>query len=214
MREKETREVIKALLGERRYGEIAELVAQKRSHLRFLRRLLNEPGTLLCWRAVEAIGVACARLAETDPAAGRLVLRQLLWTINDESGGIGWAAPQAMGEIVYRRPDLYGDYASIIIHHAEERMLRAGVIWAAGRMAQACPDFVRPHLPLLLPYLDDPDPHVRGYLLWLLGILKEKPDFRRHGHLLHDESRVLLYEDGELKELTVAALARRAAQTA
>lgn len=195
------------LLKEQRYDEIAEMVAGDRTRIRYLRRLLYEPGTLLCWRAIEAMGVVAGRLAEEDPQAVRLILRNLLWAINEESGGIGWASVEAMGEIVARRPDLYGDYASIILFHVEEVMLRRGVLWAAGRIARASPDLVKRYVPVLAPYVDDPDPVVRGYTLRFLGIMGEKLDREQYGHLLQDTSTVPVYESGEIHQLTVAELA-------
>lgn len=202
-----TKDLVIILLKERKYDEIAEMVAGDRTKIRYLRRLLYEPGTLLCWRAIEAMGVVAGRLAEEDPQAVRLILRNLLWAINEESGGIGWASVEAMGEIVSRRPDLYGDYASIILFHVDEEMLRRGVMWAAGQIARASPDLVRRYIPMLAPYVDDPDPVVRGYTLRFLGIMREKLDREQYGHLLQDTSIVPVYGSGEIRQLTVAELA-------
>ncbi|HHW43148.1 MAG TPA: HEAT repeat domain-containing protein [Desulfotomaculum sp.] len=206
------KEKIAALLKEQKYDEIANMVLENKGNIRALRRLLHEPGTLLCWRAIEAMGVVAQRLAEQNPEAVRVILRNLLWTINEESGGIGWTAPECIGEIVYRRPDLFGDYASIIIFYADEDMLRRGVIWAAGRIAQARPDLVARYVPTLAAYLDDPDPVVRGYTLRLLGTMGEKLDIKRYTHLLEDRSTVPVYENGQLHETTVAELAGQLVQ--
>lgn len=42
------------------------------------------------WRAIEGMGAVAHRMAGEDPEAVRNILRNLLWTINEESGGIGW----------------------------------------------------------------------------------------------------------------------------
>ncbi|MCL4440782.1 MAG: HEAT repeat domain-containing protein [Firmicutes bacterium] len=201
------KEKITALLKERKYDEIAEMVLKNKGNIRSLRRLLYEPGTLLCWRAIEAMGVVAERLAAQNPEAVRIILRHLLWSINEESGGIGWSAPECIGEIVSRRPDLFGDYASIIISYAGEDMLRRGVIWAAGRIAQARPNLVAGYTPALAAYLDDPDPVVRGYTLRLLDTMGEKLTTKRYAHLMEDRNTVPIYENDELHEITVAALA-------
>lgn len=204
-----SREKVIALLEERKFDELAELVVQKRGTLRYLNRLLYDTAALLRWRAIEGMGLVADRLAGEDPEAVRIVLRNLLWSINDESGGIGWSAPECIGEIIYRRPEMFEEFASIILSYADEEMLRRGVVWAAGRIAQARPDLVREAVPELIVFLDDPDPVVRGYTLRLLDILGERPDSDRHRHLLEDRSAVSVYENGELKEVAVADLAAR-----
>jgi len=201
------KEEVRALLAEGKLAELVELVAGKKISLRYVRRLLYEQDDLLRWRAVEAVGAVAGRLAASDPEAVRVLLRTLLWSINDESGGIGWGAPECIGEIVYRCPDLFPEYASIVISYADEEMLRRGVLWAAGRIAQARPDLVREELPGLIPFLADRDPVVRGYTLRLLGILGEKLDFDRYRHLLGDRGPVPVYENGRLVLVTVADLA-------
>ncbi|NTV33768.1 MAG: hypothetical protein HGA50_10810, partial [Deltaproteobacteria bacterium] len=52
------------------------------------------------WGAVKATGQVVSRLAESDLEAARVIMRRLMWTLNDESGGIGWGSPEAMGEIL------------------------------------------------------------------------------------------------------------------
>lgn len=200
---------VTALLEERKFNELAELVVQKRSTLRYLNRLLYDPVALIRWRAIEGMGVVADRLAGEDPEAVRIILRNLLWSINDESGGIGWSAPECIGEIIYRRPELFPEFASIILSYADEEMLRRGVVWAAGRIAQARPDLVREALPGMTAFLADPDPVVRGYTLRLLIIMGESLDLTRYRHLLEDRSAVPVYEKGELQEVTVTDLAAR-----
>lgn len=201
------KEEIISLLENQKFDHLAELVARKRSLLRYLNRLLYSPAGLLRWRAVEGMGAVARRLAGEDPEAVRNIIRNLLWTINEESGGIGWSAAECIGEIIYRRPDMFQEYASIIISRADEEMLRRGVVWAAGRIAQARPGLVRESLPDLAEFLDDPDPVVRGYTLRLFGILGERPDLSRRPHLLDDLSPVPVYENGQIREVTVAGLA-------
>jgi hypothetical protein len=202
-----SKEEVVALLEEKNYRRLAGAIIQKRSNLRYLNRLLYEPGKLIRWRAIEAMGVVADMLADKDPEAVRVILRSLLWTINDESGGIGWSAPECIGEIIHHRPELFADFASVVLSYADEHMLRRGVLWAAGRMAQAQPGLIREELPVLAAFLDDPDPVVRGYTLRLLDIMGEKFDPRRFGHLLEDRSAVPVYERGLLVETTVADLA-------
>lgn len=60
----------------------------------------------------------------------------------DESGGCGWSAPEAIGEIVRARPDDYADFVPILVSDARRRSLTHGVIWALGRIGKRRPDLV------------------------------------------------------------------------
>lgn len=202
-----SKEAVAALLKERKFDDLAGLVLRKRGSLRYLNRLLYAPEELTRRQAIEGMGIVADRLAGEDPEAVRVILRTLLWTINDESGGIGWSAPECMGEIIYRRPEMFKEFASIVLSYIDEPMLRRSVLWAAGRIGEARPELVREAVPELSVFLDDPDPVLRGYTLRFLGILGEKLDVHRYGHLRDDRSSVPVYESGRLKEVTVADLA-------
>ncbi|MDO9083962.1 MAG: hypothetical protein Q7U56_11850, partial [Humidesulfovibrio sp.] len=70
--------------------------------------LLLDPSGAVRWRAVSAFGRTIARRADARMAgsqapgegleAARVVLRQCLWRLNEESGGVGWGVPEALGE--------------------------------------------------------------------------------------------------------------------
>ena len=44
------------------------------------------------WHGVSAMGRVVARLADQDMEEARIIMRRLLWSLNDESGGIGWGS--------------------------------------------------------------------------------------------------------------------------
>jgi HEAT repeat protein len=205
------REEFVAFLKDRNLSELAERVSRNRGTIRYLNRLLYDLDGLVRWRAIEAMGAVADRLAQDNPEAVRVILRNLLWSINDESGGIGWSAPEAIGEIIYRQPERFEEFASIILSFTDEPVLRRGVLWAAGRMAEARPGLVLEALPGLTSFLNDSDPVLRGYTLRLLAAVGERLDPVCYRHLLEDRSPVPVYEDGELKKVTVAELAGRLA---
>jgi HEAT repeat protein len=169
----------------------------------------------ISWRAVEALGLAASRVAEQDPEHIRQLLRQLLWLINDESGGICWRAPEAMAEILWHRPTLFADYipivTSLIVNLAEEDLehFRVGTLWAIGRLAVAGADHILDLIPSVTLALEDLNPQVRGMAVWCLheigraDLLADRPD------LAADEGALDLYEDGSLKRTTVSELLRR-----
>lgn len=69
------------------------------------------------WHAISVMGGAVARLAEQDMEEARIILRRMLWSLNDESGGIGWGAPESMAEIMCRHEGLADEYIHILISY-------------------------------------------------------------------------------------------------
>ena len=167
-------------------------------------------------RAVEAVGAAASRVAEDDPDHARGLLRRLLWLMSEESGGVCWRAPEAMAEIVRRKPEMFADYipivVSLIVSLEEEDLahFRAGTLRAIGRLAAVAGDNVQAITPAVTSALIDSDPQVRGMAVWCLRevglaeLLADRPE------LLSDEGPVDLYEDGLLSRTTVSHLVQRA----
>ncbi len=204
------------LLDQGRLEEIAEMATRKKRVLGSLVASTYDADPRVSWRAVEALGVAAARIARDDPDHVRQLLGRLLWLVNDESGGICWRAPEAMAEIVRREPGLFADYVpiitSLIVNLAEEDLehFRAGILWAIGRLGAAGADHVQDAIPSLISALDDSDPQVRGMAVWCLlevgrgDLLADRPD------LLADDELVDLHEEGTLSRTTVSQLVQRA----
>ena len=78
---------------------------------------LYSPDEAVKSKAVSAFGVMMERLAGEDMEAARVIMRRLMWSLNDESGGIGWGAPEAMGEAMARHEGLAREYAPILISY-------------------------------------------------------------------------------------------------
>ena len=67
------------------------------------------------WRAIRALGwTVTARMYDREPEQARQVVRQLIWNLNEESGGIGWGMPEAFGEILAQQVDLAREYACLL----------------------------------------------------------------------------------------------------
>ncbi len=209
------KERLKDLLARRELDEIARMAAAKRRVLGALTSLTFDADPLIAWRAVEATGVAAARVAEDSPESVRNHLRRLHWLLSEESGGICWHSPQSMAEIVRRSPADFSDYAPVVVTlldtMAEEDLghFRAAVLWAIGRLATVAADVAESVLPSITASLDDPDPQVRGMAVWCLVQLDKRELIESRADLLDDEGVVELYEDGQLERTTVGALAAR-----
>ena len=143
--------------------QVAETAARRRRVLGSLVSLTFDPDPLISWRAVEAMGLACDRIAEADPECVRQQVRRLHWLISAESGGICWRAPEAMAEVVRHRPQLLADYIPIIVSLLREMAkedldhFRAGVLWGIGRLGPECGDCVSESVAAITAALDDPD---------------------------------------------------------
>jgi hypothetical protein len=122
---------------------------------------------------VGVLGAVTARLAEEEREAGRNVMRRLIWTLSDESGGIGWGAPEAMGETMARSEAMADDFAHVLVaflrpdgNQLEFEALHAGVLWGVGRLAHARPGHALDAAAHLPRYLGSPDPAIRGTAAW------------------------------------------------
>jgi hypothetical protein len=212
------KEQLRKFLVREDYRAIVELAGHKRRVLSFLTALTYDPEPLIGWRAVEAIGLAAARIADDDPEYVRVHLRRLQWLLNDESGGIGWRFPEAMGEIIRNRPDCFTEFVPIVIslldmEEEDATRFRAGILWAVGRLGQIMPNTVKPALPWVIPCLDAPDPQIRGMAAWCLGQLNAAGHLSHPDRLLKDERSVEFYTNGQLACKSVAQLTREALET-
>ncbi|XOF33017.1 MAG: DVU0298 family protein [Candidatus Electrothrix sp. YB6] len=179
------------------------------------------------WHAVSAMGTAVAGLADQEMEEARIIMRRMLWSLNDESGGIGWGAPESMAEIMCHHPGLAEEYVHMLISYMrpdgeeewqdgnflEHEMLQQGLMWGAGRLARCRRELVldkgmEQDLP---PYLDSPDAAVRGLAVRATGLLGRtvRPD-RVRELAREDNGQVRLYDNGLLSTVSVAQLARQA----
>jgi len=206
---------LRELLDQGDLEQIAELSVGKKRALGILISLTFDPHEQLAWRAVEAMGLAADRVAQVDPEFVRGHLRKLYWLLSEESGGVCWRAPEAMAEIVRRRPNLCADYVpivvSLIVSMAEEDLdhFRAGALWAIGRLGPLTADHLQSVLPAVTAALDHRDPQVRGMAVWCLGQVGQEELLAGRPDLSADEGPVDLYEQRRLNRTRVSDLVHR-----
>jgi hypothetical protein len=205
-------------LASQRFEMIVELAGGKKRILSLLTGLTYDQDPLISWRALEAIGLAAGRIADDDPEFVRNHLRRLMWLLNDESGGIGWRAPEAMAEILCSHPQSFTEFVPIIIsfldmEEEDAPRFRPGTLWAIGRLAQTIPEELQPAVAWVAPCLDDPNPQTRGLAAWCLGKLKATGYLVGRDALLRDEGPVEFYADGRLVSTSVGELARAALES-
>lgn len=169
------------------------------------------------WGAVKATGQVVSQLADSDLEAARVIMRRLMWSLNDESGGIGWGSPEAMGEILAAHSGLAREYAHILLSYAREdgnylelEALQRGLLWGIGRLSEKRPELVREGAGLFLPYLQSRDEVVRGLAARLMGLLRVKDALPVLRELAEDESALDLMIENRLTTLRVKDLAEEA----
>jgi hypothetical protein len=178
------------------------------------------------WQAISCMGDAVARLADADMEEARVVMRRLLWSLNDESGGIGWGAPESMGEIMCRHAGLAAEYVHLLISYMREDgeeicqdgnfiehpLLQRGLLWGVARLSRCHPD-------LLLQkgagndipsYLGVPDAETRGLAVMAAGALRLAETRPIVQKMTTDATPMTVYQDGVFLETTVGRLSQSA----
>ncbi len=179
--------------------------------------LFCDPETILRWRAIAAAGRVVAEQGRNDLESARVIMRRLMWMLNDESGGIGWGVPEAMGAIMAQNDRLGDEFAAILLSYIqpaanflEHPMLQRGVLWGLGRLAKARPAEVGTIAGELQPFLQSPDPYHRGYAAWTAGRICARRHLALLEALTRDDAVLDIFMDDVLWQTTVAALAREA----
>lgn len=179
------------------------------------------PDEALKWRAVVAMGMRVAERAEGgDLESARVVMRRFMWNLNDESGGIGWGCPEAMGEAAARSPLLAEEFHSILTsyiweegNYLEHPQLQHGALWGVGRLAHARPPkWIGYAAPWLVPFTRSADAGHRGLAAWALGPLDAPESRPALEERVSDDAFLRRFdpETDQLLETTVGKLAKAA----
>jgi hypothetical protein len=169
------------------------------------------------WHAATAMGLLVRDLADGDMEKARNVMRRLMWNLNDESGGIGWGSPEAMGEILTRHEGLACEYAPILLSYAnrdanylELPMLQRGLLWGIARLSEERCHLVKGSKCHYFPYLESEDPAVRGHAVRIVGLIGAEEDCPRLSPLSRDRSPYMTYFDHRCMMRLVGETAREA----
>ncbi|HCY84728.1 MAG TPA: hypothetical protein DHV36_06295 [Desulfobacteraceae bacterium] len=156
---------------------------------------------LIKFRSVAAMGELALRISGHSMEKARIILRRIMWNLNDESGGIGWGSPEAMGEILSKSPELANEFKSILFsyldhrgNHIEHEMLQRGVLWGIGTYLEAAPDDLTDTTKTqIFAHLHSEDPVKRGYAIRALINAKSFNCRILPEHLLNDTSAIDIF---------------------
>jgi hypothetical protein len=183
--------------------------------------LLYHGEPLMRWRAVSAMGVVVAGLADQQMESARIVMRRFMWNLNDESGGIGWGSPESMGEIMARHAGLAREYSAILVSYAdpdgnflEHPGLQQGVLWALGRLGRVRPEVARRAAGFIAPFFQQSqDPILRGLAVWAVCPAVDEAMGSVLDPLRGDHRTLQIYIDPELATFSIADLVAQALST-
>ncbi len=203
------RKKITELLEQKNISELTDLSEREHGVFRILISLAYDKHRLICWRAIEALGIISGNMSQKEPERIRNLIGRLLWTIREESGGIGWSAPEMLGEIVRNSPDIFADIGPIISSFYEEDMLKRGVLRALVRIGDIRPDLIQNAAALVKLSLKHEDPEIRFYAIRLAGCLRLTACLNHIKDLRDDNNEITIYENGDFRTMKVGDIAKK-----
>jgi hypothetical protein len=200
------RQQIVPLLQTGDFPALTALAGRESGVAAILMQFFYDPGDLLYWRALEGLG----RVAGAYPDQVRKLINRLLYLLNEDSGSNGWGAAAALGEIGRHRIDLVQDIIPMFVGFLEEPFSREPMLWGVGRLAEVHPELLHEVLPVIVPFLTNPEPQLRALAAWGLGQARYRPAAGALQALTADDHPVQFYHQGRLLNTTVGQAAREA----
>lgn len=170
-----------------------------------LRASLYATDEHIYWPAIEAI----ARLMQRWWQAGNQesvqeYIKGLFWSLNDESGGIGWNAPQTIAEIIFLIPSLIEPYGHMMIDRTmTEPLLVQNGLWAIGRLGSLIETAVDFFKDVVLSVFESDDPKTIGLAAWAMGEVGYIPALSFLESLKDRTEPVQIYVNGDLHQKTI-----------
>lgn len=178
------------------------------------------------WHAISCMGATVARLADEDMEEARIIMRRLLWSLNDESGGIGWGAPECLAEIMCGHAGLVKEYVHMLVsylredgeeicqdgNYIEHPLLQRGILWGIARLSRCNPELLLQKSvgPEILPYLAALDAETRGLAVLAAGALQLLDARSSLRKMITDCTPLTVYQEGVFLETTVGRLSQSA----
>lgn len=172
----------------------------------------------LRWRAVEAVGFLVSKMAKKDREAAKDVVRRLLWSLNEESGSVGWGAPEALAEIFARDSGLAREFLPIFTSFLESphliRMpptIAQGFLWGVFRLGELYrhslgkPEVVRS----IETFLGCPDLSSRGMAVLALKRLQALESLPEPESLSHDRQVFTFMDNGQIHQKSLSEVLRQ-----
>ncbi|HAS90050.1 MAG TPA: hypothetical protein DCS48_12215 [Desulfovibrio sp.] len=223
-------------VGRRIKKEVMEVLADENWESRFeelmekysMQDLISPLFASLCatkiivrWHGVTCFGKVISRMVEEDAPKARIVMRRIMWMLNEESGGCAWGVPEAMGEIAAVNDLMGKEYGKILLSYSHEDedgpenflefpILLRGAVWGVARMAQDRPQIAAQATDDMIRFLSYPDAVIQGTACWALGALNATQSVKKLDALADNDTVIDIYKDSSLQSVTVGRLAQEA----
>lgn len=200
------KKLLKKLLQEGDLEKIVELSLEDRGVINQLFSFSYDKNDVITWKTIESVGLISKEISKQDAEFIRNTARRLLWAMTEESGGVSWSAPEMLGEIIRSNPSEFSNLIPIVWSNRNEDVFREGVIWAMGRIAEIDPESVNFIYQELKQMIEDPNPIVRGYSIWVLGKIAGADVISEIEKFKNDESPINFYRNRILSKITVGEI--------
>lgn len=205
---------LRRALKARNYDTFSNGEEEPKGILRPLSSLLFDNDPLIRWRAAEGLGYVSKIIIKNNPDAVRRQIRRLFWLMNDESGGLCWMAPEAIGEILIHCPELIEEYTINLFSFMDEEPFEAGIRWDVYRLinGSTLSEYIKEkafvHKDKVIKSLNHPKPGIRGNGILAMNALQLKIDKKYLDSLLSDNELIDYYdiESGALESIAVKDL--------
>lgn len=181
---------------------------------------------LFRWHGISGMGMMVARLAEENMEEGRIIMRRFLWSLNDESGGIGWGAPESMAESMHHHRGLAEEYIHMLISYTrpdgselaqdgnflEHEILQRGLLWGLNKLCCRRKELLvdKGYPDDILYYLESDDEVVCGLAARLCGSLNMYSARDKLLSMTANPGKISIYEEGDFVDFKVGTLAATA----
>jgi len=201
---------VRELLFKRNINELADLCQVNRHYWQEVKFSLYELDKRILWSAIETSAEVIKRWWNYgNNEKVRVYIRNLFWSMNDESGGIGWNSPCLIAEIIHNIPELINPYGSMMIAYSiDEPPLVRGCLWGVGRIGNPILDSVRFFEKKILDVFNTNDIETLGLAAWALGEVGLKSSLPFLNRLLDKEEKVIIYVNGNFIERKVKEWAK------
>lgn len=203
---------VRALLFQRDHDQLIKNCENDRRFRNELNFRLFDLDEKIRWSAIEAVAQFMKHLWDVGRKDKvREYVRTLFWSLNDESGGIGWSAPQTIAEIIVNIPELLDPYASMMIAHTlDEPPLVKGGLWGVGRLGERVRESVEFFENLVLEVFNNDDPETLSLASWALGEVGFRPSLPFLKKLKDRKEEAKIYIGGKFQEKNLGQWAKEA----
>ncbi|MCX8042226.1 MAG: hypothetical protein N3A56_07015 [Thermodesulfobacteriaceae bacterium] len=136
------------------------------------------------WKAILSFGKLISQIAKEDIERARILIRRLMWMLNEESGSMPWGVSEAFAEALYQCEILKKEYLNIFTsyiwkegNYLEFPLAQRGVIWGVSRLAlKYKEELYQIGTPWhIYEHLNSSDEGVKFLVIWCLTKLKPFP---------------------------------------